>query len=80
MEMAGKAAVATSAGEEPPRKKKKKRELQHHKPSIVAGSAAVNQPNKESSVEAKEEKTAPVDTTEDVGEAEDKKASSSTNG
>ena len=41
----------------------------------MAGSAAVNQlkqANKEASVEAKEEKTALVDTTEHVEEAEDK--------
>ena len=42
----------------------------------MACSAAGNklkQANKESPVEAKEEKTAPVDTTEDVEEEEDKK-------
>ena len=67
METAGNAAKATTAGELP-LKKKKNRELQHHKPSRVACSAADNQlkqANKESSVEAKEEKTATVYTTED---------------
>ena len=57
-------------------KKKKNRELQRHKPSRVACSAAVNQlkqANKESSVEAKEEITATVDTTEDGEVEEDKK-------
>ena len=52
-----------------------KRGTQYHKPSRVACSAAVNQlkqANKEASVEAKEEKTALVDTTEHVEEAEDK--------
>ena len=70
------AAFATSAGEEPPRKKKKKRELQLHETAKVAGSSAIiqlKQANKEASVEAKKEKTAPVDTTVDVEEAEDKK-------
>ena len=74
METAGNAALATTEVEEPS-KKKKKRELQRHKPSWVPCSAAVNQlkqANKESSVEAKEEKTASVDTTEDGEVGEDK--------
>ena len=78
MEKAGNAALATSAGEEA-KKKKKKRELQRHETAGVAGSSAVNQlkqGNKEASIQAIEEKTAPVDTTEDVEEApEDKKPS-----
>ena len=77
METAGNSAFATSAGEEPPRQKKKKRELKHHKTTRVAGSSAViqlKQANKESSVEAKDEKTAPVDTEENMEEAEDKKS------
>ena len=56
--------------------KKKKRVLECHETARVAGSSAVNQlkqANKEASVEAKEEKTAPVDTSEHVEEAEDKK-------
>ena len=74
METAGNAALATTEVEEP--LKKKTRELQHYKPPIVACSAAVNklkQANKESSVEAKEEKTATVDTTGGVEEEENKK-------
>ena len=76
MATAGNVAIATSAGEER-RTKKKKREHQHLETARVAGSSAVNQlkqANKEGSVEAKEEKTAPVDTTEHVEEAEDKKS------
>ena len=75
METAGNAALATTAGGLP-LKKKKNRELQRHKPSRVACSTAVNQlkqADKESSVEAKEEKTATVDTTEDGELEEDKK-------
>ena len=74
METAGNAALATTKVEEP--LKKEKRELQRHKPPRVACSAAVNklkQADKESSAEAKEEKTATVDTTEGVEEVEDKK-------
>ena len=76
MDTAGKAAVATSAGEEPPRKKKKEREMKCHKTARVDGSSAfiqLKQANKESSVEAKEEKTALVDTEEYMEEADDKK-------
>ena len=53
-------------------KKKKNRELQHHKPSSSAAVNQLKQADKESSVEAKEEKTALVDTTEHAEEAEDK--------
>ena len=54
-------------------KKKKTRELQRHKPSSSAAVNQLKQANKESSVEAKEEKTATVDTTEGMEEGEDKK-------
>ena len=66
METAGNAALATTEVEEP--LKKKTRELQHHKPPRVACSAAGNKLK-----QAKEEKTATVDTTEGVFEEEDKK-------
>ena len=74
MDTAGNAALATTAGEDPS-KQKKKRVLQRHKPLRVACSAAVNQlkqANKKSSVKAKEEQHATVDTKED-GEEEDTK-------
>ena len=73
MDKAGNAGLAISAWDET-RDNKKTREIRN-KPSGVACSAAVNQlkqVNKEASVEAKEEKTALVDTTEHVEEAEDK--------
>ena len=54
-------------------KKKKNRELQPHKPSSSAAVHQLKQADKESSVEAEEEKTATVDTTEGVEEEEDKK-------
>ena len=54
-------------------KKKKNRKLQRHKPSSSAAVNQLKQANKESSVEAKEEKTATVDTTEDGEVEEDKK-------
>ena len=72
METAGNAALATTAGEEPS-KKKKKRKLQRHKPSSSAAVYQLKQANKESSVEAKEEITAIVCTTEDGEVEEDKK-------
>ena len=72
METAGNAALATTVGELP-LKKKKNRKLQRHKPSSSAADNQLKQANKESSVEAKEEKTATVDTTEDGEVEEDKK-------
>ena len=71
METAGNAALATSIGELVPLKKKKKRKLQLHKPSSSSAVNQLKQAYKESSVEAKEEKTATVDTTEDGEEEED---------
>ena len=74
METAGNAALATSIGELVPlKKKKKKRKLQLHKPSSSSAVNQLKQAYKESSVEAKAEKTATVDTTEDGEEGEDKK-------
>ena len=68
--------MAISAWDETRDKKKKKtREIQRNKPSGVACSAAVNQleqANKDASVEAKEVKKAPVDSTEYEEEAEDR--------
>ena len=57
METAGNASLATTAGELP-LKKKKNRKLQRHKPSSSAAVNQLKQANKESSVEAKEEKAA----------------------
>ena len=70
MATAGNVAIATSVWEE--RRKKKKRECHRLETAGVAGSSAVNQlkqANKGVSVEAKEEKTAPV---KNVEEADDK--------
>ena len=75
MATAGNVAIATSAGEER-RKKKKERIHQRLDTARVAGSSAVNQQkqaNKVESVEAKEEKTAPVDHEEKMEEADDRK-------
>ena len=71
METTGNAALATTVGELP--LKKKNRKLQRHKPSSSAAVDQLKQTNKESSVEAKEEITATVDTTED-GEVEEDKS------
>ena len=60
METAGNTALATTGGELP-LKKKKNRELQRHKPSSSAAVNQLKQADKESSVEAKEDKTATVE-------------------